>query len=145
MFHLGKSVLAVAAIIVMAGLPPSAAMAKMAAVRHLSTESFSADAGLVHKTGMRPISGAYRASRPAGPGAIAGTNPHAGVTLPEKSYRALIRATYPVALPHKPRIRHVQRQHKATPRLKSAGYSPVRWSSSSGRRNTAMAPYIRRY
>lgn len=219
MFHLGKSVLAVAAIIVMAGLPPSAAMAKMAAVRHLSTESFSADAGLLHKTGVRPISGAYRASRPAGPGAIAGqhghgyrhcmhrrhhggswfagqswfghhswfgrnerrhatgairpaaaqlsareapapasrpaisaqlgaiagTNPRAGVTLPEKSYRALIRATYPVALPHKPRIRHVQRQHKATPRLKSAGYSHVRWSSSSGRRNTAMPPYIHRY
>ena len=219
MFHLGKSVLAVAAIIVMAGLPSSAAMAKMAAVRHLSAESFSADSGLVHKTGMRPISVAYRASRPAGPGAITGQPGHGyrhgmhrrhhggswfagqswfghhswfgrnerrratGAIRPAAaqlsaseaprnrqqachfgSARRHRRHTPVPALPcpksptvrsfvppirwpchTSPRVRHVQRQHKATPRIKSAGYSHVRWSSSSGRRNTARAPYIRRY
>lgn len=217
MFRMGKLALKVGVIVVLAGLPCSAAMAKLAAVRHLSTEAFNAGDSLAHKTGMLPISGAYQSSRPAASGAITGkygrgyrngahhrghhggwfagkswfghhswfngrphrqkstplgpaasqtagapaaptpaathgkpsqrgdisASPRAGVTLPDKQYRALIRATSPVALKLRPRVRHVQRPHKS--QFKAVSASHVRWSNSTGRRNTAMAPYVRRY
>ena len=217
MFLSCKSVLKVVLVVMAASLPFSAAMAKTAAVRGLNDAVMTPEMSLVHKTGMRPIAGAYRPSRPAGSGMISGqhghgfvhgyrqrhhggswfagrswfghhswfngkphrhssrplrptasqtaavpeaalpaakfgkpsqrgeisANPRAGVTLQDKAYRALIRATYPVALKPAPRIRHVNRHQKR--HLHAASRPHVRWSSKSGRRNTAMAPYIRRY
>lgn len=221
MSRLVKAVFKATAIVILSSLPYAAASAQMGAMRGLPVDSLTAESGLVHKTGMRPIAGAYRSSRPAGSGsisgqhghghhrgahnrhhggnwftgdswfghhgwfnarpkrqsvgsikpataqaatssgpastgkpapaarsgAIAGNNPRAGVTLQDKAYRALIRATYPVALKHKPLVRHVNRHAKRPRKIvaQSATHSHVRWSSKTGRRNTALAPYIRRY
>jgi hypothetical protein len=109
--------------------------------------------GLSHRNRSVANRTADLSALPRDPGRVLGSRSGAGVTLSDRALRRLIRKSYPVALPIKPRIRHFKKQAKIKSHAKRSykRYGVSRrneiYDSRIRRRGSlgSMSPYVRHY